>query len=181
MLGYTPLSPVRHPGVSASVQAGIHTPWANTLGRHPPAVTAAEGTHPTGMDSSNYHLQRSCEGYVFTGMCLSTGGCLPQCMLGYKPPPRADPREQTSPEQTPPKQTPPEQTPSRADTPQSRHPQSRHPPRSRPPSRHPRSKHTPPGADTSSPPRDGHCCERYASYWECILVMICVLFVFSIF
>ena len=26
-----------------------------------------------------------CEGYVFTGVCLSTGGCLPHCMLGYTP------------------------------------------------------------------------------------------------
>ena len=33
----------------------------------------------------NYRPQRSCEGYVFTGMCLSTGGCLPQCMLGNPP------------------------------------------------------------------------------------------------
>ena len=24
----------------------------------------------------NYRPQRSCEGYVFTGVCLSTGGCL---------------------------------------------------------------------------------------------------------
>ena len=23
-----------------------------------------------------------CEGYVFTGVCLSMGGCLPHCMLG---------------------------------------------------------------------------------------------------
>ena len=45
-----------------------------------------------------YRPQRSCEGYVFTGMCLFTwgGGCLPQCMLGYQPPeadspPGADP------------------------------------------------------------------------------------------
>ena len=39
-----------------------------------------------------------CEGYVFTGVCLSTGGCLPHCMLGYTPGPEAD---------TPQKQTPP--------------------------------------------------------------------------
>ena len=27
-----------------------------------------------------------CEGYIFTSVCLSTGGgCLPQCMLGYTP------------------------------------------------------------------------------------------------
>ena len=34
-----------------------------------------------------YCPQRSCEGYVFTGVCLSMGGCLPQCMVGYTPPP----------------------------------------------------------------------------------------------
>ena len=26
-----------------------------------------------------------CEGYVFTGVCLSRGGCLPHSMLGYTP------------------------------------------------------------------------------------------------
>ena len=31
----------------------------------------------------NYRPQRSCESYVFIPVCLSTGGCLPQCMLGY--------------------------------------------------------------------------------------------------
>ena len=47
-----------------------------------------------------YRPQRSCEGYVFTGVCLSTGGSasvhagkeappgrMPQCMLGRKHPP----------------------------------------------------------------------------------------------
>ena len=37
-----------------------------------------------------------CEGYVFTGVCLSTGGGLPHCMLGYTPP------GQNLPGQTPP-------------------------------------------------------------------------------
>ena len=76
----------------------------------------------------HYRPQRSCESYVFTGVCLSTGGCLPQCMVGY--------------------------------TPQSRHlPGSRHPPPEQTP---------PTGADTP-PPRDGHCCGRYASYWNALL------------
>ena len=63
-----------------------------------------------------------CEGYVFTGVCLSTGGCLPHCMLGYTPtgqtpsgqtdtplgrPPWTD--RHPPPGQTPP--CPPEQTP----------------------------------------------------------------------
>ena len=74
---------------------------------------------------SFYHLQRSCEGYVFTGVCLSTGGwgCLPQRMLGYHIPPGADtpPRADAPPEADTPKET---DTPSppRADTPKSRHP-----------------------------------------------------------
>ena len=35
-----------------------------------------------------YRPQRSCgQGNVFTGVCLSTGGCLPQCMLGCHGPP----------------------------------------------------------------------------------------------
>ena len=68
------------------------------------------------------------QGNVFTGVCDSVhrgAGCLPQCMLGYHPPPR-------------------EQTPSPgADTPQSRHP----PLESR--------LHPPPGADTTTPsPQD---------------------------
>ena len=46
------------------------------------------------------------QGNVFTTVCLSTGGCLPQCMLEYPPPPRGPdthPREQTPPwDQAPP-------------------------------------------------------------------------------
>ena len=121
-------------GVCHSACRDTH-PRANIPGRHPPAVTAAEGTHPTGMDCSNYRLQRSCEDYVFTGVCLSTGGgvCLSACW-------DTTPQEQIPQSRTPPEQTPPAQTPSRADTPQD------------PPSRHPPAADTPPpGADTPSP------------------------------
>ena len=39
-----------------------------------------------------------CEGYVFTGVCLSTGGgCLSHCMLGYTPPGQTYPTRQTPP------------------------------------------------------------------------------------
>ena len=106
---------------------------------------------------------------------------LPQCMLGYcPPPPGADPPEQTPLEQTPQEQTPlekipPEQTPLEQ-TPQSRPPQEQTPPQSRPlradpppRSRHPPgetsprgdppgSRH-PPGADTllgADPPGSRH-------------------------
>ena len=57
-----------------------------------------------------YRPQRSCgQGHVFTG------GCLPQCMLGYHPPEQTPPGSRhTSPRSRhPPEQTPPqEQTPS---------------------------------------------------------------------
>ena len=69
-----------------------------------------------------YRPQRSCEGYVFTPVCLSTGGGLPQHMLGY--PPGAG-------------------TPQSRHPPGTRHPQSRHPPGTK----HPQEQ-APPGADT---------------------------------
>ena len=115
---------------------------------------------------------------LFTG-----GGCLPQCMLGYHTPPRADtPWELTPPwEQTLPLGA---DTPLGAETPQSRHP----PPEQTPPqSRHtlPRSRHPPARADTPHqsrhppgsrhPPPGRSCWEirstrgRYASYWNAIL------------
>ena len=74
--------------------------------------------------------------FLQASVILSTrGGCLPQYMLGYHPPP---PREQTLPrEQTPPR---------------SRHPPDQTPPRSRHKSRHPRSRH-PPGSSRPPPPR----------------------------
>ena len=66
-------------------------------------------------------------------------------------------------------------TPLGADTPRSGHtPQSRSPPEQTttweqtPLSRHPLEQ-TPLGADTLPPPRNGHCCGRYASYWNAFL------------
>ena len=54
-------------------------------------------------------------GYVFTGVCLSTGGCLPHCMLGYTPPwAGTHPLGRHPPGQTPPTPCP--------DTPLGRHP-----------------------------------------------------------
>ena len=75
-----------------------------------------------------YRPQRSCEDYLFTGICLSTGGwgCLPQCMLVYHTPRSRNP-------------------PTGADTPSPHRADTQ-------------------GADT--PPRYGHCCGRYASYWN---------------
>ena len=90
------------------------------------------------------------------------GGCLPQCMLGYPPrsrhplgadiPQLAD----TPPEQIyPPEQTHPPvaDTPPRVDTTGTRH----------------LPEQTPPGADSGIRSMSG----RYASYWNCILVLLC--------
>ena len=91
-----------------------------------------------------YRLQRSWAKVIFLQACvcsqgegcLSMGGrCLPQCMLGYPPPPEADIH------------------PPRPGTPQTRHPQTRHHPRTRHPPRP-----EPPEVDTplrSRPPRPG--------------------------
>ena len=44
-----------------------------------------------------YRPQQSCEGYVFTGVCLSTGWGLPQCILGYTKLGRHSPWTETPP------------------------------------------------------------------------------------
>ena len=122
---------------------------------------------------------------------LFTGGCLPQCMLGYHPPEQIPPWEQTPPgadtpwEQTPPRSrhtpwadTPQEQThPPRAHTPQSRHhtpswEQTPHPllgadtPREQTPSwsRHPSPREEDSGIRSMS--------GRYASYWNAFLLSL---------
>ena len=101
----------------------------------------------------NYRPQRSCEGYVFTPVCLSTGG-LPQCMLGYHPPGAG----------TPLGLDPPGIPPSR-----SRHPPgTRHPP---PGTRPPRTRH---------PPADGYGCGRYASYWNAFLLCTYVALIYTV-
>ena len=105
------------------------------------------------------------DGNNFTGVCLSTGvgwGCLPQSMLGYHTPPPGP------------------------DTP----PWTRHPP---PWSRHHPWDQTPPWTDTPlepdtieqrppphPPTRYGHCCGRYASYWNAFLFNICLLYWYKV-
>ena len=97
-----------------------------------------------------YHLQRSCEGYVFIPVCHSVqrggGVCLNACWdttpLGADPPP-----------------PPLDQAPPGADTPRPGSPQTRHPPGAG----------IPPGADTPPYQADGYCCGRYASYWNAFL------------
>ena len=119
--------------------------------------------------------------FLQASVILSTGGCLPQCMLGYH---THTPLEQTpSQEQTPPRtdtstsrsdtpwdQTPPEQTPPRADTtPEQTAPWSRHPPGAdtSPWSRHLPREQTPPPPRADSGIRSAS--GRYASYWNAFL------------
>ena len=102
------------------------------------------------------------EGYVFTGVCLSTwGGDLPQCMLGYYPPP--------------------DQAPLGPDTPQTRHPleqtlpldQAPLPDQAPPWNRHP---------PDQAPPLRSACWEirstsgRYAPYWNAIFLFRCITY-----
>ena len=123
-----------------------------------------------------YRPQRSCEGYVFTGVCLTTGG---EYLTRYTPeeqtPPGADPPwEHTGPPGT--RYTPlgPGTPPStrytpRADTPlgPGTHPQDQvHPPGTR---YTPWDQVHPLGPGTPPLPRYGHCCGRYASYWNAFL------------
>ena len=99
-----------------------------------------------------YRPQRSCEGYVFTGVCLSTGE---EYLTRHTPPPRpgtpwdqVHPPGQVHPPRT--RYTPPDQV---------------HPPRPGTPgpgTALPRTRYTP-------RPRYGHCCGRYASYWNAFL------------
>ena len=111
------------------------------------------------------------------------GVCLSAC---WDTPPRADtPGSRHPPEQTPLQSRhplsrhpcradthPQEQTPPGVDTPQSRHPPgSRRPRADTPPgSRHPPRADNPPGSRHPPPPhpRNGHCCGRYASYWNAL-------------
>ena len=109
------------------------------------------------------------QGNVFTGICDSVhgggGGCMPQCMLGCKPPWT--------------RHTPPDQ----AHTPRSRPPQTRHttprpgtpppgpgtpptpPEQTHPPTRHTPLEQAPREADTSIRSMSG----QYASYWNAFL------------
>ena len=146
-----------------------------------------------GVDASSqiplyfYCLQRSCEGYVFTDVCLSTGvsasvhagipplgADTPQGCTSGADPPGADPPEQTPLEQTPPwsghppgGDTPPH-CPTAHQPPGSRHPLWEQTPplgADTPPEQTPPGEDTPPhhplGADPPrsrhSPGRDGRC------------------------
>ena len=106
-------------------------------------------------------LQRLC---FYRRLSVHRGGggvCLSACW--DTTPPRADLLGADTPlEQTP---------PPGADTPQSRQPPRADPPEQTPP----RTKYTP--GTKYTPPKYGHCCGRYASYWNAFLFRInmCVL------
>ena len=132
----------------------------------------------------HYRPQRSCEGYVFTGMCLSTGG---NAWSGTPPDQVHLPPDQVHPPGTryPPTRynplqtrytpwdqvTPPDQVhPPRPGTP----PDQVHTPWTRytPPwTRYTPSDQVTPLDQVHPPPRYGHCCGRYASYWNAFLCL----------
>ena len=97
--------------------------------------------------------------FLQASVILSTGGCLPQCMLGYHTPW----------EQTPPGQTPPgSRHPPRADTPQADTPRADTPPQADTPgSRHPPPKKQVPAYGqwaASTHPTGMHSCFRICSW-----------------
>ena len=113
-------------------------------------------------DSPDYYRpQRSCgQGNVFTSVCLSTGGCLPQCMLGYPPRPGRHP-------------------PWTRQTPRTRHtttpPPSPGPGRPLPDPLPGTGRPPPREADSSRRSMSG----RYASYWNAFL-FVCLIFRLSV-
>ena len=64
------------------------------------------------MNRIHYRPQRSCEGYVFTGVCLSTGGGSASVHAGIPPP-----RDHAPPGPDPPGTRPPRTRPPRDQTP----------------------------------------------------------------
>ena len=113
--------------------------------------------------------------FLQASVCPQGGwGCLPQCMLAYHTPSPepVPPWEQTHPRSRHPPgadtplraDTPREQTPLEADTPRADTSPRADTPREQTPSK---SRH-PPGS--RHPPRYGHCCGWYASYWNAFLL-----------
>ena len=83
---------------------------------------------------------------MFLQACVCPRGVSASVHAGIPPPRRADTPLGAD--------TPPEQTPLQEQTPPI-----------------PTGEDTPQGADTPSSPRDGHCCGRYASYWNAFLYL----------
>ena len=132
----------------------------NTISRWPPHSTSNMTTK--GTLYLYYRPQRSCEGYVFTGVCLSTGG---EYLTRYPPGTRYIPRDQVHPPGT--RYTNP---PGTRYTPQDQvHPPTRH--------RHPPgTRYTPPTPGTPQnqvhPPEIRPLLRTVRILRECILVHI---------
>ena len=140
----------------------------------------------TGQMANIYRPQRSWGKVMFSQACviLFTGGCLPQCMLGYTHPQSRHPLGADTPPSRHPEQTPPSRHPPGADPPQSRHPweqtqspgadtpqEHTHPPGAHPPeqtpppppgSRPPPEQTLPPGRRPSIPPHAPEHPGRYS-------------------
>ena len=112
---------------------------------------------PRGMRQPIITVRNDIAKVMFLQACVCPEGGLSASVHGGIPPPgsRHPPGADNLPPGADPlgAATPQKQTPPQRDTPRSRHPA--------------RSRHHPPGADT--PTRDGHCCGRYASYWNAFL------------
>ena len=214
--------PAPHPP-GAGTPNGAGTPWS----KHPPGTGTPwdqqpprPGTSPRpGMPPEQtpppqqqaptlhmfaiyYRLQRSCEGYVFTHVCPSTGG---SASVHAGIPPSHPPRSRHSPwsrhpqsrhpspcsRPLPGSRHPPEQapipwsshpleqaTPEQAPIPLEQPPPDQAPPpdQVRPRSRHsPGSRHPPPST------ADGYCCGRYACYWNAFLFFDLFHWLFKLF
>ena len=111
---------------------------------------------------SHYRPKRSCEGYVFTGVCLSTGG-FASVHAGI---PRGTPPRSIWP--------PGKHTPLPGSTPPGKHtpPQEAHPPESIPPRKHTPRKHTPRKHIPHPPER--LLLRMVGILLECILVRSCL-------
>ena len=149
--GQTPLGRYTLPSQShppGRYPQGSYTP----LGRYSPwaCMTAlARYTPMTVTDCVNsiisYHPQQSCGKVMFLNLSviLSTGGCLPQCTLGYTMPLARHPPGQS------------------------------HPLAGTPPGRYTPLAGTPPWGGTTPPgrytPHNSHCSRWYASYWDAFL------------
>ena len=128
-----------------------------------PGFPKRVGANSRGVPPNYYYRpQRSCEGYVFTNVCLSTGG-----VAGHVPPwdqvhPPGPGTPLSGTRYTPWDQVhPPNQV----------HPQTRYTPPG--PGTPPGTRYTPRDQvppDQVHPPGDGYCCGRYASYWNAFLL-----------
>ena len=113
-----------------------------------------------------YRPQQSCEGYVFTGVCLSTGGCLVLvgvCSWGVPGPGESAPRGVPGPRRSAPGRVP---GPGGGLLPGG--------------CLVPGGVGIPACTEVDPPGRGGYCCGRYATYWNAFLFRnIFILYTFT--